>query len=145
MKLLNPIIRKVQEVKIQTLLGTDLYRLLITQINADTLTAANTTLLNDYLQPCLEKFIVAEALPYLQYQFRNKGVMKRTSENSLPVELKEILYLQDKLNNDAEWYAERVTKFLCANESDYPTYSANTDADDIQPNKSNYSTNMFLD
>lgn len=145
MKLLNPIIQKVQEIKIQSLLGTDLYNLLITQINADSLTAANTTLLNDYIQPCIEKYIVAEALPYLTYQFRNKGVMKRTSENSIPVDLKEILYLQDKLNNDAEWYAERVTNFLCNNEATYPTYTQNTDATDIKPNKSNYTTNMFLD
>ena len=145
MKLLKPIIRKEQEMKIRPILGTDLYNQSITQIDATSVSALNQTLLNDYVQPCLTKYVMADCLPYLSYQFRNKGVMQRSSDNSVPVDLRTIQHLVDKLTNDAEYYAERITKYLCANSTDYPLFeSGNNDEDDIQPNKSNYNTGMVL-
>lgn len=146
MDIINPLVLEMQEMYIQPILGSTLYNELLTQVDAGTLTAANTTLLNDHIQPCLIKWIEYEAPIELTYKFSSKGLVKRTGEDTEAVDSSEIKDLMDRLKNKAEWYSERVTKFLCENEADYPSYrTPGTGEDVIQPNKSNYQTGWFLD
>ena len=53
-KLINATTIMVQDIQLQQLLGTDLYNEISDQINNNTLTALNTTLLQDYI----ENFII---------------------------------------------------------------------------------------
>lgn len=143
-KILTPIIVAVQDEYIHPLLGTDLYDEIISQVTDDTVSADNQTLLDNYVLNCVLWYVHCEASPALQYRYMNKGVMSKNSENSQPVDLGVLKYAMDKWKNRAEMYAQRTTKFLKANTTTYPKYIANTDENDIQPNRNNYTTTIYL-
>jgi len=141
---LQPVIIKVQDKYLYPILGTDLFEEISGQIRANTVTALNTTLLNNYVRKCLMWYILHESPPVFKYRFMNKGVMVKNSENSQPADLKEIQFLMNNFKQDAEWYAERITKYLIKNESSYPLYRANSDLDDIRPIGNNFTSSLFL-
>lgn len=144
-ELLHPQIIKAQNVRIEKILGTSLFNVVLAEIDAQTYTARITTLLEDYIQPALVEWITYTALPYLNYKLTNKSVSKKSSDNSEPSELNEINYLRQNIRDDAEYYSERITKFLEANTDTYPEYlNGNTDCDDIKPSKLNFISGIYL-
>ena len=70
--------------------------------------------------------------------------MVKNSENSQPADLKDIQFLMNNFKQDAEWYGQRITKYLIENESDYPLYRANSDSDDIRPIGNNFTSSLYL-
>ena len=144
-ELLHPQIIKAQNVRIEKILGTNLFNVVLAEIDAQTYTARITTLLEDYIQPALVEWITYTALPYLNYKLTNKSVSKKSSDNSEPSELNEINYLRQNIRDDAEYYSERITKFLETNTDTYPEYlNGNTDCDDIKPSKLNFISGIYL-
>lgn len=144
MKILTPTIRLCQDKYIKPILGTDLFDEIIGE--TPTLSAANQTLMDDFILPAMLHYIICESTPVFKYRYANKGIMVKNSENSQPIDFNEMRWLMDKWKNDAEWYAEQATKFLKENEADYPLYyGGNTTCDKIRPNKSNYTTGISLD
>jgi hypothetical protein len=67
---------------IRPFIGNDYYEELTTQIAASTLTADNTTLLDDYIKPALAHYIVYESLPQLRNQIAKGGVYLNLSDTS---------------------------------------------------------------
>jgi hypothetical protein len=50
------------------------------------------------------------------------------------------------VKNDAEWYSERITRYLMENRNAYPLWNSPPSAlDTIYPNATNYRTGMVLD
>lgn len=143
-KVLTPVIIACQDLYIHPLLGTDLYNEIQSQIAADTVSAANIALLDGYVLPCLLWYVHCEVSPALQYRYMNKGVMSKNSDNSQPIDLGVLKYNMDKWKNLAEMYAQKVTRFLAARTTTYPKYISNSDEDDIQPNRNNYTTSIYL-
>lgn len=144
--LIRPIILECQRLYIEPIVGTGVYNQLITQVADSSLSALNTTLLNEYIVPCLIAYVKYECPVELNYKFTNKNVSKKNSENSTPNDLEETRFLMDRLKNKAQYYAERVTKYLCENSEDYPLYLNQTiGIDTVTPSVSNYNTGMVLD
>ena len=126
-----------QDIYVQPKLGTTLFDELKAQIIANTLTTANQTLLDDYIQP--------EAPTAISYKFLNKGLMQQSSENASTSSLDEINFISQKYRDKAEWYTERMIRFLCENSSDYVAYaSPGSGLDVMQPETEVYSTGIFL-
>ncbi len=142
MKILTPTIKLCQDKYIKPILGTDLFNEIIAQI--PTLSAANITLMDDYILPAMLHYVVCEATPVFKYRYANKGVMVNSSENGQSIDFNEMRWIMDKWRNDAEWYSEQATKFLRQYPDVYPLYWANTTCDKIQPNKTNYTTGINL-
>ena len=137
--LLEPFILLAQNVHVETITGTSLYNELIAEIVADTLTADNKILIDDYIQPALTQWSLYEALPFFNYKLTNKAISTKNSDNSDPVELNELHYLREAVRNVAEYMSERATLYLKANPTKYPLHlNYGTDCDDIRPNKTNY-------
>jgi hypothetical protein len=145
-KKITPIIVECQDMYLLPILGTGLYNELQTQVTAGSVTDLNRTLLNSYVVPCLKAYIMYEAPPYLNYNFTNKNVGKKNSEDSQPLSDVEMQKLMDRLKDKAEWRAERVTKYLLANSDSYPLFlNPGTGIDVVRPNGSNYTTGILLD
>lgn len=145
-KLIKPLLTTCQDIYIHPIIGTGLYNELKTQIAASGVTALNQTLLEDYIQPTLIWYIMSEAPIAMTYQFRNKGVMKRNSENSNSADIDELISISNKYKYNAEFYAKRLSDYLCANSMDYPLYiNAGNAADTLHPNNQVYQSGMFLD
>jgi hypothetical protein len=145
-KILVPTIKEAQNIYILPLLGTTLYNDLVTNVSGNTLSEAYTTLLNDYIAPCLVKYSMYECILPLSYKFQNKNVGIKSSEFSQQANIDDLRYLLDFSKSRAEWYAERVSRFLLANNSTYPKYltQENANAATIYPNANNYTNGMYL-
>ncbi len=145
-KQLRPLVLDIQNRYIHPLLGTALYDELRTEIAAASITANNTTLLEQYLWPCLIAYCMADSPDYLLFKFMNKAIVTKNSENSNPVTIGDAIKISANWRNKAEWYAQRVTNYLCANATTYPLFeNPGTTSDTIQPNINNYTSGMVLD
>lgn len=144
-ELLHPQIIKAQNLRIEKILGTNLFDTVLTEIDAQSYTARIITLLEDYIQPALVEWVTYTALPYLNYKITNKSISKKSSDNSEPSDLNEVNYLRQNIRDDAEYYSERMTKFLESNKDIYTEYiNGNTDCDDIKPSKLNFISGIYL-
>lgn len=165
-KVLLPIIRSAQAKYIQQVIGTQLTNKLIALVDAfqpiivtpavgtigqpgyiPAVTTPGTpippdyyNLLVEYIIPVATQYTIYEAIPFLNFKFRNKGIMKQSSDNAQPSELNELMYLRDNVLNTAQFYAQRMSNFLCKNSNLYPEYS---ECGDIEPIKDNYRRSIF--
>lgn len=142
-ELLKPHILRAQETIVHETLGTDLLRELQSQIENDTVTAANATLLDDYIRPMLALWSTYKAMPFLRGRIRNGDIVTRTHDDGTPVSDNVFSEMINGIKNDAEWYTQRTIDFLCNNEQDYPAYKSNTD-EDICPKSNGYNTGLVL-
>lgn len=133
-KILTNGISIAQDLYILPIMGTGIYEELKTQIGAGTLTVLNTTLLASYVVPALRYWCLYELAEPLTYKITNKAIVKKHSENSEPIEFKELTALKDKFMNIAQWYTERLKFYLIENRTSYPLYdSPGTGIDTIRP------------
>lgn len=120
--LLRAMIVDAQTVIAPQWLGCDLYEQLQAQKIAGTLTAANTILIEQYLRPALNQYVLATNLIHIHYRYRNKGVVVQSGENSQPSDLAEVKALQNNHRDLAESLANRMIEFLNDNSADYPAF-----------------------
>ena len=147
-ELLKMSILDAQNIHIQSLLGGELYRKILTLISNDTIGDAGNsvykTLLDDYLIPSTTHWAMYECTPYIRYKFMNKNVGGEDSDNSTGTSLDELKYLQNELKQKAEFYGERVVDFVRDNSNDLPEYHDN-DGFDVLPVDDAFDTGLFLD
>ena len=99
-ELIQPHIIKAQNMNIERILGTELFKRVNTDITNVTVTGDIKTLLEDYIQPALVEWTLYTALPYLNYKVTNKAISKKSSDNSDYSELNEVNYLRADIRND---------------------------------------------
>jgi len=128
-------IKLAQEIHVRNYLGSDLYDKISNDIIADTLSGDYLSLVNDYIQPMLIHFAMAEYLPFAAYTVANGGVYKHSSENSQIAEKNEIDSLIAKERDYAEYYTNRFIEYMTYNApSKFPEYYSNNN-EDIYPDK----------
>lgn len=146
MKQITPLIDKVQEQRILPAIGTGIFNELKTQIAGSTLTALNTTLLDDYITKAVLWWTLYEAPIFFNYRFMNKGVMVKSSDNSRPAGMDEVNDLRGQFKSDAEFYTNRLILYLVENASSYPLYdNAGNGVDTVHPQGYSYSNGMNLE
>lgn len=145
MKIITPTIILVQDKYLEPILGTPLFKEVKDQIQNNTLTSLNQTLLDDYILKAMIWYTLHESTPAFKYRYMNKGVMVKNSDNSSAADLDEIKFLMDKWRKNAEYYSERITMYLKANMNLYPLYYTYQNYNDKRPNRTNYTTSLFLD
>lgn len=147
-KLIKMSISDAQDIHIQTIIGTKLYRKLETLIVNGKINLPENlkykNLLNDYIQQATTRWALYEATTYIRYKMVNKGVQSQTSDNSSPVELSELNFIQERIKNTAEFYSQRIIDFLKTNKSEFPEYK-DTCCNDIQPANNAYFCGLVLD
>ena len=128
-------IKLAQEIHIQNYLGTDLYDKISNHIIAGNLAGHYLSLVNEYIQPMLIHFAMAEYLPFAAYTIANGGVYKHSSENSTQPQKEEIDSLISKERDYAEYYTTRFIDYMSFNATGkFPEYYSNNN-EDIYPDK----------
>ena len=75
----------------------------------------------------------------------NKSIATRSSENANAASLNDLLILEERFKNNAEWYSQRITNYLLTNSTLYPLYlSPGNTIDTIVPKRTMYSSGMYL-
>ena len=121
-QLLLPNIQIAQDLGLQNLLGTKFYGTILTNAQNSTLTSAQNTLLQDYIQPYLLWRAVYEALPSIYMRLMNKTVIVGDTEQGKAVSKTDFSYLRDIHQSRFEFYAQRLMDYIKNNPGDYPEY-----------------------
>jgi hypothetical protein len=146
-KILVPTIEEVQDQYIHPILGTALYEDIKARVEAGTVANGSpsyTTLLDDYIIPCMIRYAEAELQDVNTYKIAQKGTQVKSADHNQPASMNDLLSIAESRRNKAEWYAQRITDYLVANQSGYPKYGAQSRADAIYPNGTSYSTGLWL-
>ena len=113
-----PYICIAQEIHIEPILGEPLMGELKEQIEDNTLTAENSSLLVK-LAPALSFYAVYQALPFHWASIVNKGITIRESENSKGVDIKDIAQLRRWIKDDADVLVKQLIDFMCKYQANY--------------------------
>lgn len=127
-------VKIAQDTHIQNYLGTKLFNKINDGIVNANLASPYAMLLNVYIKPMVIHWTMVEFLPFAAYTIANKGVFKHNSENSTNVEKSEVDYLVEKERSIAEHYTRRFIDYMSFNQSSYPEYNTNSNAD-MYPDK----------
>ena len=144
-KLVLPEIKTAQDMYILPALGSALYNELQTAIDTNTYTGLQTTLLDDYIVDCLVYFVMSELPMGLSYQFYNKGLIRKTGENQESPSMQDMIDVANRYRARAEFYKQRLIKYLKQNNASYPNYlNFGSGIDSIKPDNEGYSVTMWL-
>jgi hypothetical protein len=131
-------IKVAQDIHIQNYLGTNLLEKIKTDIINNTLANPYLSLLTTYVKPMLIHWAMVEYLPFSAYTIANKGVFKHTSENATSVDKNEVDFLVEKERMIAQNYTERFITYINFNNSLFPEYNNNSNADMFPSTQNNF-------
>lgn len=143
MEEIRPFIIQAQDLKLQSLLGTNFMQDLMAKVDSDSLNEKETELIKYYIQPLLANYTLYLALPNLAYKIHNKAIVQPTSEESTSVSLDIIKYLRDAYKNNSDFYVDRLTDYLCDYSNDFPLYTS-TNIKGMQPMTSKNNSGIYL-
>mgnify|MGYP000241602618 FL=1 len=144
-KLVLPEIKTAQDMYILPALGSALYNELQTAVEANSFTALQTTLLDDYIVDCLIYYVMSELPQGLSYQFYNKGLIRKTGENQESPSMQDMIDVANRYRARAEFYKQRLIKYLKQNNALYPNYlNFGSGIDSIKPDNEGYTVSMWL-
>lgn len=139
-----PNIKLAQDEYIKPALGSDLYDEILDEMANSNLSAANDTLLTDFIKPCLKYYCLFEIGRDLTFKWMNKGVMSKNSDNSNSIDLEGLKQIRAEYKDKGELYRDELIRYLIANQTDYPSYTGNTTLDKTKPIGSGFSSPVYL-
>lgn len=146
MKVVTPTIFDVQNMYILPIMGTALYNDISAKIAANTLSADEKSLMDLYVIPTMIWYVRYELPMNINYKYFNTSVATQSAPNLTPLTDAEMFTLMDRTKNKAEWYGERLTKYLLSNPALYPLYlnQPNANIDTIFAKRTNYTSGLVL-
>lgn len=118
---IKPIIRMAQETVIKELLGSAMYDDLISEIEAESV-SANYTSIQDYLANIMLWEVHARVVKQTTLKLTNQGAVTKSGDNNTALTAAEIGSLAQTYRNKADYYRGRLWKYLCENSSSYPLW-----------------------
>jgi hypothetical protein len=151
-KLILEAIQTAQDMYILPIVGNGIYKQIEFEISAGTIVSDTNYyfLLTNFLQPCLAASTMMHLLPFIEFQFKNRGVVTQKSEFSEPAKREDVEWIIEKYREKAAFYAQRTTQFLVANPDIFENYlnpqlgTNGNGADLYYPNQSSYTGGIFL-
>ena len=139
-------IKTAQDSGLQPIIGTKLYNKLMDLVEDGSITGATDYkyLLDEYVTQYLVNKVTADIQIPLSFKLRNQGVVQQTGENTYVPSLKDIQYVQQHYQNQADFYSNRMSDYLRANRTKYPEYCSVDSCADMRSNKGAYNTGIFL-
>ena len=147
-QILLPYVLQAQRIYIEPKLGTTLYEKLESLITAGTIgnvgNEAYKTLVDEYIGDCLPSWAFHMCIPYLRFKTENGNIYSKTSETGTALSTEEAQHLREEVRNNAEYFTERMIKYITNNITLFPEYNTNSGAD-ISPDQNAYYNGMNLE
>ena len=144
---ITPAIKKAQDIGLQPLIGTALYKKLCDLVSSGDITDSENanykTLLDVHVRPYLQDRTAVELVWNLFAKIRNNGIVTSNDQQTQQMSIGDCEYLRKKLDYDATFYANRMTQYLCANAALFPEYGQRECAD-MPANRKAYDTSIVL-
>lgn len=143
---LLPAIEFAQDSGLQPIIGTKLYNKLMDLVESGEITGATDYkyLLDEYVTQYLVNKVTADIQIPLSYKLKNQGVVQTTGENTFTPSMKDLQYVINHYQMQADFYANRLSDYLCANNKKYPEYKSCDSCADMPAKKGAYNTGIFL-
>ena len=113
---LAPAIREAQDIKLQQILGTNLYQSLLNKVSDGTIKNSDLkpykTLLDDYVQIYLTYQTISDLVPIIGVKLTNLGVMVSNDEHLTNLSQSERELVQTYYAQRAEFYGKRLQEYL---------------------------------
>lgn len=126
-----PFIFVAQDSHLDEILGSNYLEHILEAFDNNTLTADETTLLNDYIKPMLIWWTYTECYPHINFKPTNKAISKENSEYGSHSTIDEIKYMQNNIRLTAQSLTTKLYKFLCKNANDYPLWRNPNDPKEV--------------
>jgi hypothetical protein len=140
MDVLKAEIQIAQDIDLQTIIGTLFYNHLLGCVSStgNTFNAAETTLVNDYIQPYLIQQAYFQCIPQLMYRTMNRGIVEGTMENAASVDIETMKYLRSIQKQRADFYMTRLQDYLLIGrgQNQFPQYVTQSTIDGMIPDRS---------
>ena len=136
-------IETAQEIYLQQLIGTSLLNDLCEKVRDNRLTADDKVLLDDYIIPFLKFKVLCEVTLPIAFKYRNAGVVQTNNEYVYNSGLKDAQQLATYYDQRANFFAIRLTNWLCANSTKFPAYH-NTTTGGLKSDGDSYNTSIYL-
>ena len=117
---LTPSIREAQDIKLQSILGTNLYKSILKQIDEDRLCIKYQELIEEYIQVYLMYQTITELIPLLSVKIANFGITLSNDEHLVNINAEEKELLRNHYENKADFYGRRLQEYLLENYSKFP-------------------------
>lgn len=144
-KQVKPDIKYCQDAFILPLLGTALMNKLQDDIEAGLPTGNYLILWRDYLLDALTYYVLSESPNTLTYQLYNKGLVRKSSENTINTDPQEIINEVNRYKKKADFYGQKMADYLLQNHTLFPEYdSPGTGIDTILPEVNAYETTFYM-
>jgi len=144
-KLIKPEIKTSQDMYILPALGSALYNRLQDGISCNNLTCDEKSLLDDYIADTLVNYVLSELPQGLSFQFYNKGLVRKSSDNTDMPSMQDLIDIANRYRARAEFYKQRLIKYLKQNQTLYPLYlNFGSGIDAIQPDNDAYRASIWL-
>lgn len=147
-EILLPYVLQAQRIYIETKLGTTLYEKLESLITAGTIgnvgNEAYKTLVDEYIGDCLPSWAFHMCIPYLRFKTENGNIYSKTSETGTALSTEEAQHLREEVRNNAEYFTERMIKYITNNITLFPEYNTNSGAD-VNPDQNAFYNGMNLE
>lgn len=149
-KLIYPDIKVAQDMYIEPLLGTALYEKLQDLVSSDEISqpanADYKNLIDRFICDALMYYTLSELPTTISYQFWNKGVLRKQGDNTSLPSMSELIDLSNKYKDRAEFYADRLMKYVKQNASTkFPEYlNAGNGMDTIHPENRSFTMPIYL-
>ena len=121
-KLLKNSILDAQDIDIQPIIGTRLYNKLQYLITGGTISGIYKEMIDKYISKALIKSSERRVLLWIYAKIRNKGIENQDSDNSQVVDIEVLNKLRHELNNDFEFFSNKLKKYLIDNSGNIPEY-----------------------
>jgi len=129
-----PFVKETQLTTIQSLLGTQLYDKILSDVENDTLTGLYLTMFNDYIKPITKYQSVASYILESPLTIGNGGLFTRTYQGVQSVDYKEVERISQIYSSKAQPYIMQFDKWIKLNVNNIPEYKINQDEVNAQSN-----------
>lgn len=147
--LLLPSIQSAQDMHLQPLIGTNLYKKLMDLVDKDEINQESNQhykyLLDKYIRPFLLYAVQMDIQIPLAFKMRNAGIVQSNNEyvnNSYLTDVQSLkTYYEQKMN----FYGIRISDWLQANSNYIPEYNTRTDCSEMMSDSNAYNSGILLD
>ena len=136
-------ITTAQEIYLQQLIGTSLLNDLCNKVANGNLNRDDKTLLDEYITPFLKFKVLAEITLPITFKYRNQGVVQTYNEYTQNTTMKDAQQLANFYDQRANFFAIRLTDWLCANSTKFPSYHDHKNGELVH-NSDAYNTKIYL-
>lgn len=148
MNYITPAIQVSQDMGLQPVIGTNLYRKLQSLVDDgsidDVANVKYKTLLDTYIVPFLAFKTMSEIVIPISFKNKNQGVVTTSDDKSYQTDIKNVQYLKGYYDDRATFYLLRLSDFLVTFSRDFPEYETRNDKSEMESNPNAYNSGIYL-